>query len=624
MNAEAERQLKLDKVLREIALKNVQLRRLANLLLLDSEFLCLCDTFGEVERAVHQQASVEDFHQFSIDRGTENFLRLLEQRVRILQRLKQGCLQRITNYNDTRKVETPELQLKTFHERLEVCVRLRFTANSFLLLAFIYISEFINTMDSEESLRTLHTKLQREIRTSLNEIQVNDKELAALRQKLFASEESLTAQHAIAIGEHEQSGLHIQDQLRTINLLEVDRQEIEGRVTRLIEEREIIQKQLDERRQLLQDGMHEIVRLERLIEQIELEISQRTVKFQLDAERVEQRRVEILNDETIDRDEKSRLLVQCDEEHLQLRQSHTSNISLLEARCDELKRISRSLAVDVETFREEVTQKHSEQLKELERQKMAETSPSKMVLLEAQLLQHQEDFNENIIMLERAQHRIEYFTDEHGRYYINEAGDRVYKRNSNASEHRLGSDGELIKVCSVISLHDDDKGAYFVDKFGQKIYQRQHFTDPHGVYYLDEKGARDYIETTTIEPSANISSGSCTSVIQQSDALASEHPASTPEPVLFEPEDVSEDVGESESTQELRARVANDIAYIEQAVGVALRKGLAAVARTKPDDPIGYLADYLTLNRRIGLEARYRQQLLERFRLEVCDTENRV
>uniref|UniRef100_A0A182NB44 Uncharacterized protein n=1 Tax=Anopheles dirus TaxID=7168 RepID=A0A182NB44_9DIPT len=687
MSAEAQRQQKLDKVLRDIALKNVQLRRLANLLLVDAEFLRLCDTFGAVQCAV-QQASDEELDRFSIDSGTENLLGLLEQQARILQRLRKGCLQRITNYNDTRKAETSELQLRTFEERLEIalkqlnrahkhfrrgiltnschlgdiyqlaeietlleqtdflhgivcknhqnclkilrstnldrtielsCVRLRFAANCFLLLAFVQICELLEAMDSEESIRTLHAKLQREIRASLNEIQVNEEELAALRQKLFASEDSLTAQHAIALEEREKHGLDVQEQLRTINLLEVDRQEIEGRVTRLIEEREAIQKQLDERRQLLLDGMHEIVRLERLIEQIELEISERTVKFQLDAERLEQRRVDILNDESLSPEERSRLLAECDAKQLQLRQSHASSISQLEARCDELKRLSRSLAVDVETFRDEVAQKHRDQLEELERQKLAASSPSKLALIEAQILQQQTEFNENLTMLDRAQRRIEYFTDEHGRYYLNEAGERIYKRDSNASEYRCGPNGEWIKISSAVSLHEDDKGVYFLDKFGQKIYQRQHFTDPQGEYYLDEKGARVYTKTTARQ-SANGSSESFVTVFQRH-TPASEHLASSSALSLAADETMEE---ESESMQELRERVTNDVAYIQDALGDALRKGLAAVARARPSDPIGYLADYLMLYKRNGLEAQYRQQLLERLRLEESDTANRV
>uniref|UniRef100_A0A182JXX2 Uncharacterized protein n=1 Tax=Anopheles christyi TaxID=43041 RepID=A0A182JXX2_9DIPT len=668
----------VDSVLRDIALRNLQLRRLASALLVDTEYLRLYETFDEIERTLQQARCSNEANRFSNASETEDIISLLERKVRILQRSSRGCLQRIANYNKARKEDTPELQQSIFTERLETavkqlnrkhkhfrervidiifgvgdiytlreveillektdflhgivcknhrncmhtlstkniehtielsCVRLRFAISSLLVIALVHFRELLERMENEDSVRTLHTKLQHEIRRSLDEIQVNEEELASLRQKLFTSSDSLTAQRTIATEQRERRGLDLQEHLRTIDLLELNRQEIEGRVTQLIEEREAIQKQLDERRLLLQDGLHEIVRLEHLIEQIEREISERNVQFQQEAQRLEQRRLEILNDPTLSPEESTRLLAHCDSQQQRLRQSHTSNINLLEARCDELKRQSKSLANDVEAFHDEVAQKHHDQLAELQRQKLLTTTPSQIALIEAKIQQQQAEFSENFTMLNRATARSEYFTDERGRYYLNEAGERIYKRDSTASEYRLGPDGEWIKILSAIAPQSDSQGTYYVDKFGQKIYQRQHFTDAEGEYYLDENGTRVY--TTTITAARGPPTDEFISTFQRklpspTDSLKSSH-SRVEFPTV------------SESMQELRERVAIDVAYIQETVGTVLRKGLAALTRAKPDDPIGYLADYLTLFQRNGLEAKRRQRLLKRLRLEGND-----
>uniref|UniRef100_A0A182X185 Uncharacterized protein n=1 Tax=Anopheles quadriannulatus TaxID=34691 RepID=A0A182X185_ANOQN len=670
----------VDSVLRDIALQNLQLRRLATVLLVDVEFLRLCEIFDEIERALQRAyCSNAAVGRHSSGSETEDIISLLELKVRLLRRSGRGCLQRIANYNETRKGDASERQQSGFTERLETalaqltrkhknfresiidviwslgdiyllrevesllkgtdflhaivcnnhqngihslpttnidhtielsCVRLRFAVSSLLIIALVHFRELLETMESEDSVRALHAKLQQEIRRSLDEAQVNEEELASLRQKLFTSADSLTVQRNIAIEKRETRGLELQEQLRTIDLLELDRQEIEGRVTQLIEQREAIQKQLDERRALLQDGLHEIVRLEHLIEQIEREISERKVRFQQEAQQLEQRRLDILNDPSLSPEERQRLLAECDAQQQLLRQSHTSNINLLEARCDELKRQSKSLANDVEAFRGEVAQKQNDKLAELERQKQLATTPSQIALIEAQIQQQRAEFSENFTMLDRAKDRTEYFTDEHGRYYVNEAGVRIYKRDSTASEYQLGPDGEWVKVASAIALQSDEHGTFYVDKFGQKIYQRQQFTDAKGTYYLDENGTRVY-QTPIGSPSSDASDSEFMSLFHRTLPPSASSQSSLVQCEEYPPA--------SQSMQELRERVAIDVAYIQQTVGVVLRKGLAALTRAKPDDPIGYLADYLKLFQRNALETKRQQELLERLRLEAAD-----
>ncbi|XP_053676738.1 uncharacterized protein LOC128726916 [Anopheles nili] len=672
MSAEDYSQQDVEIVRRDIALKNLQLRQLARVLLVDLEFLHFCDVLEQAELTL-LHVSEAKLSRFSTESLTEYILPRLELQIRRLQTSKSRCLYWIASYNESQKHIEPELQRKSFAERLKKalaqlqntydkfqknilsdiwnlgdiyqiyqlerrlsdtyfllevvrnnhrnclyglwttnlkhtielsCARLQYITNEQFVLSLSKFSGFLDTMDSSESVNSLHAKIQRELRTSLNDIQVNEDELSSLRQKLFTSADSLPKQRAIAIEHHEQRGLGLQEQIRSIDLLEENRQEIEGEVARLIEQRETIQRQLEQRRLLIQEGMREIMRLERLIEHIERDISDRQVTFQRDAHRLEQQRLQILNDPSLSPEERARLVAEIEDKQRELRSSHESSLNLLEARCDDLKRQTRTLAQDVQPFSNEMAKKHQDRMAELERMKLLATSPSELALIEEQIRQQQAEFNENVALLGRAHGRTEYYTDEHGRYYINEAGERIYKRDSTASEYRMGPDGEWIKVSSAVSLQQDEHGVFYVNKFGQKIYQQQHFTDPQGEYYLDENGERVYVSRV---PASSSSEASHSQPFQRAPPSSSTESSSQSE---------ESPVEESESTLELRNRVANDVAYIQNTLGKALVKGLGVIARTKPDDPIGYLSDYLALFRRNGLETQHRNQLLERLRLE--------
>uniref|UniRef100_A0AAG5DXX1 Uncharacterized protein n=1 Tax=Anopheles atroparvus TaxID=41427 RepID=A0AAG5DXX1_ANOAO len=655
---------RFDRLLRDIELHNLLLRRFGNILLVDGEFLRFYDIIDTAERSLLRATTDEELDRFSPDSGSRGLLSLFELQVHQLRRAKASCLQRIDCFRESQKrrsaedlkkrfsgrLETNLQQLQQIHEQFRYhvlravwnlgdisliaeleslvthtdqlvgtvrknhlnclrllpsvdlqhtislsCSRLKFTVHSLLIVILVRFLDLLLTMDGEEHIRELHEKLQREIRQSLNEMQVNEEELASLRQKLFPSTASLGTQRTVAIEQRDLRAIDLQEQLREIDLLEDDKQELEGRVAELIVQRETIQRQLDERKRLLHEGVREIVRLERLIVVIEQQISDATVEFQRQAEFSEQRRLEVLKDKHLSSETRQKLLAECDAELMDQRKSHTSNMNLLEARRDELKRISANLAQNLETFRDEIEKKHQEQIAELEIKKM-QASPSELEQFAADIKQQQTEHEENLTMLERARARSEYLTDDRSRYSITETGERVYHP---AADGHLGKERSTSEV-----MQEDETGVFYLDKFGQKIYHRQYFTDPQGKYYIDVTGTRIY--TTTADCKASTQS-SPASPHQTNDTSV---PATT-DPDLPPSEDAT---AETESERDRRERVAADVAYIDRTLAVPLRKGLAAVARAKPADPVGYLADYLALQSENAMEVGRRQQLLERVR----------
>jgi hypothetical protein len=130
-------------------------------------------------------------------------------------------------------------------------------------------------------------------------------------------------------------------------------------------------------------------------------------------------------------------------------------------------------------------------VKELEN-RMINASPSEVTHLQAEVERLKGEFQENMAMVEQFKARPLYMKDEHGRYFMDANGKKVYKRSSVASEHILGENGEWIKVKDGVELSRDDKGDYYLDDFGKKVYTRKYFHDKFGRYFIDSEGRRVY------------------------------------------------------------------------------------------------------------------------------------
>lgn len=444
------------------------------------------------------------------------------------------------------------------------------------------------------SIESLREILNMEINKSRTELVIEETELTELRQELFPSEVSLKEQREAAIDQLEIKELDLEHKIRSIDMLQTNIQGLEIQVAQLVQERLRVQEQLMMKRESLRSGIREIVRLEKLIAQIERDISDRLVAFQEQLEGLEQKRLAILADETLTEEERARLLAELDAEIAVIREKHEADQQLLKDKCEELKVLSKSVTEDLDLFKDELMKKHMDEIRELEAM-MENASPSELVLLKAKIAALQQEFEENMEMLERAKARPHYLEDEFGRYYINEAGQKVYQRDSNASQYIMDENGEWVKVKDAVEIQKDEKGEFFIDSFGKKIYTKKYFEDEFGKYYIDSRGKRIYLEPSE------------TSVVP-------EPTAPVPKSVSSESEECLEPASESEMriSEKLRQQRASDCKYVQDSVGLALRKGLALTILYQPEDPIEFLAKFLDKFHRDQTKEAERAQLMGR------------
>ncbi|XP_065077633.1 tropomyosin-like [Ochlerotatus camptorhynchus] len=437
-------------------------------------------------------------------------------------------------------------------------------------------------MDSSEggsSLESIRDRLNQEITKSRTEILIQEAEITELRQELFPSAISLKEQRNAAIDRLEVQELDLEHRIRSIDLLQTDIQGLEKQVAHLIEERERVHDRLMAKREALRSGIREVVRLEKLIQKIEKEISDRMVEFQEKLEQLELKRLAILEDDTLTEEERARLLAELEGEIATVREKHDADQRLLKDKCEEVKALSRSMIDDLDAFRDELTQKHLDEIRELEERKKNAT-PSELEIINARIAELQREFEENMEMLGKAQARPKFYEDERGRYYINEFGQKVYQRESGASEYILTEDGCWEKIKEAFEKLMDEKGEYYIDSFGRKIYTKRFFEDEFGKYYIDSDGKRIYLEASM---ASGIESRKLSEEVVSLGNLSEE--------VMSD--EIISIVSEFGVSEEIRRQRDSDVKYIQDTIGLPLRKGLALSFLHQPEDPIEFLAAFL-------------------------------
>ncbi|XP_049548377.1 uncharacterized protein LOC125959594 [Anopheles darlingi] len=551
---------------KHILLRNIQLRRVARVLLLDGQFLQFWEAFNEVQIALLQIAEGLAGVNFSQENAIQRTVFDLEVKVAALRHTKVCCERNIATLRDL-----PRHLLKcTIEKRLKD-------------------AELVDMMDSEESVRTLQDRVQSEIERTLNEAKDDEQEIVALREKLFPSAVSLTTQRNVTIEQRDQQAVDLEQQLQMIDQLETQQQNIEERVERLIEARGDIQRQLADWQGIHHDGLRDIVRLERLIEVLERELAAHKEQFEQKAFEMQQKRLEILEDEALDTSERSERLQAWDVELLERNNSHTSNMDLLEARCDKLKKLSKNLMGNVDTFEQELATDFQTTMTQLEREKNLAKTASQQILLQAKAHNLQQEYEENLELVSRARTRPNYLTDENGRYYLDNTGVRIYQRNSGASAYCLSEDGHWTKIRTPVSINDQGSTISCPTSVGELM-----------------SGESSATSLLVLTPATQATESR---MRHDSNAQSSDISKSNASPAD------SEVVLESES-EIIRKRVAPDVAYVQQVVGPAVVKGMAAVAMHRPTDPVRYLADYLKHFHENLVDADTRKRLTENVRSE--------
>ncbi|EDS36121.1 conserved hypothetical protein [Culex quinquefasciatus] len=555
-------------------------------LLLDVDFLRFAElveeTTGDIEALAGRLSEIPTGALLSS---------FLKKKIDQLCTAKSRCLKQLESFQESSRCWKDTGFGRIFYERLaRVHTHVIFQD---ILTRYNVLLEEMESAHSA-SIESLREILNMEINKSRTELVIEETELTELRQELFPSEVSLKEQREAAIDQLEIKELDLEHKIRSIDMLQTNIQGLEIQVAQLVQERLRVQEQLMMKRESLRSGIREIVRLEKLIAQIERDISDRLVAFQEQLEGLEQKRLAILADETLTEEERARLLAELDAEIAVIREKHEADQQLLKDKCEELKVLSKSVTEDLDLFKDELMKKHMDEIRELEAM-MENASPSELVLLKAKIAALQQEFEENMEMLERAKARPHYLEDEFGRYYINEAGQKVYQRDSNASQYIMDENGEWVKVKDAVEIQKDEKGEFFIDSFGKKIYTKKYFEDEFGKYYIDSRGKRIYLEPSE------------TSVVP-------EPTEPVPESVSSESEECLEPASESEMriSEKLRQQRASDCKYVQDSVGLALRKGLALTILYQPEDPIEFLAKFLDKFHRDQTKEAERAQLMGR------------
>ncbi|XP_050095304.1 uncharacterized protein LOC126577594 [Anopheles aquasalis] len=635
-------------VVRDIELRNVLLRRLARVLLVDGQFLHVWEAFNEAQIALLEVAEGLSGVNCSPENAIRRNVFDLELKVAALKHSKVCCERNIATLSDLPRHLlkcTIEKRLKeaikhlanshrTFRRRTERtirslpdiwqiaeleqrllrsdflhdvvcknhlnelhslqedtialstalhCTRLRSEANALFILILVQFKELVDIMDSEESVRTLQNRLQSEIERTLNETQDDEQEIGALREKLFPSVVSLTTQRNLTIEKRDQQAVDLEQQLQMIDQLETEQQNIEERVQRLIEARGDIQRQLADWQGILHDGVRDIVRLERLIAVLERELAARKEQFDQNALEMQQKRIEILGDDALDTSERSERLQAWDVELMERKNSHTSNMDLLEARCDKLKQLSKNLVGNADTFEQELATDFQTTMAQLEREKTLAKTASEQSIAEAKLHNLQQEYEDNLQLVSRARTRLSYLTDENGRYHLDGNGARIYEQLSGASSYCLSGDGHWPKVGASVSITDQGSSISCPTSVGELM--------------SGESSAESFRVLTPATQATEPRVGHDNNAHSSDTSIDSEA------------------VLESES-EIIRQRVAPDVAYVQQVVGPAVVKGMAAVALHRPTDPVNYLADYLKHFHGNQIDAETRKKLMENVRSE--------
>uniref|UniRef100_A0A182F2M1 Uncharacterized protein n=1 Tax=Anopheles albimanus TaxID=7167 RepID=A0A182F2M1_ANOAL len=635
-------------VVRDIELRNIQLRRVARVLLVDGQFLHFWEAFNEAQIALLQVAEGLTGVNYLQENAIRRSVFDLELKVAALRHSKGCCERNIATLKDLPRHLlkcTIEKRLKdaikhltsshrSFRRRVErtirslpdichineleqrllrsdllhnivcknhlnelhsvqeetivlstalYCARLRSEANELFILILVQFKELVDIMASEESVRTLQNRLQSEIERTLNETQDDEQEIGALREKLFPSVVSLTTQRNLTIEQRDQQAVDLEQQLQMIDQLEAEQQNIEQRVERLIEARGDVQRQLADWQRILHDGVRDIVRLERLIAALERELTVRKEQFEQTALEMQHKRLDILEDDALDTNERSERLQGRDVELMERKNSHTSNMELLEARCDKLKQLSKNLVATADTFEQELATDFQITMAQLEHEKTLAQTASAQSIVEAKVHNLQQEYEQNMQLVSRARIRTSSLKDVNGRYYLDNTGARIYQRHSGNSACSLSGDGHWSKVGASVSSNDQGSSISCPTSVGELI-----------------SGESPATSLLVLTPATHATEPQ---VRRDSNA------ARTPSPAE------SEVVLESES-EIIRKRVAPDVAYVQQAVGHAVVKGMAAVALHRPTNPVSYLADYLKHFHDNLIDAETRNKLMEKVRSE--------
>lgn len=248
-----------------------------------------------------------------------------------------------------------------------------------------------------------------------------------------------------------------------------------------------IQADMKKPRAKLRDDLIELLRLHKLIEQIDKEICEKTPKFQSKTVKKEQKPLKIAKNTKLTEKQKRKIHINLDQQLTELKQvracalqNHKLVDQIKKGVCDkssgfqskpgEMEQKRLKMARDLNLTEEQkrnmmkeskgvntgliVLQKKKEKLKDAARfqAQILQLALQDLKQQNLSVVKELEKTNigvspsEILKILEQSATSRKYFFDNQGRFHFNKDGVRIYKRDSHAAEYMIGSDGILIQV----------------------------------------------------------------------------------------------------------------------------------------------------------------------------------
>lgn len=323
-------------------------------------------------------------------------------------------------------------------------------------------------------------------------------EVRILEANMFASTDSLHTREAQSKKQIEHKKQLLKSNMRTIDDLRGSIDDMEHEMQVIAMASAEAKRLLAEKKLEMKSTVEELVQLNRMMESINREIVACIREFQTQLAALEDDRQRILADETLTDEERAQRLAELDKRIEEMKLKHASTLRMLEEHRDEMTERTEKVSQSITAMREMLLIGLQKEIDELERSKIGR-SPSEVERIDEQIRQLLEKTKEIVgVGIDRSSsdERVKgfvpkYATDEHGRYYLNADGDKIYKTDSTASEYMI-QDGVRLKIRSALKLLTDEVGDYYLDADGVKIYHRCYENDEHGRYYLNDEGNRVY------------------------------------------------------------------------------------------------------------------------------------
>lgn len=373
----------------------------------------------------------------------------------------------------------------------------------------------------------------------------------------------------------------------SIAKLETNADQLQHQIDEFKQEKQRVQDDIHRKKQLLIDAILKVVDFEISIQDMEALIADKLHHFHSRIIDLESKRMEIFLNSG---DPKIHELLELEIEEVKNEFEKTSKV--YESNRDEITQHAQTFAATLGDVIKEYHSYFDEMLSEMDPVISHEVRDIMM-----------NEFNFNFTQLHRLMNRPAKFCKENDgdRYFLDINKDKIFKVDEHSSEYKLTSQGDREKIKEGFKLESDGDDEFYFDLKLRKIYTKYFFQDEFGRFFIDVHGTRHY----KTDPEASeymLINGNWKKT--KSGTYETDERGLRIKPA--EPEVLTDEQVFELTEKGLAANMKNDdLNYIRETVGPAIRKGLAAVVLHQPADPIDYFTKFL-------IHYHYNQQMFKK------------